>query len=515
MTRRPWFVPGVVFVLLVGLLLTWTIGTPLFGAPDEPAHLYKAYGTAHGQATGERLTEELSNIRRFDVPEEMGQSPDINCWVFQAEVSVACESPARVGAGISTAAVYPPFWYGIVGGGARLLGQDTSQRAYRAVAGVLCAALLAVAVAVALRSPSRRFAPLVLLGLTPMTLFLAGSVNPNGFEVAGFVLLWVLCLHAGHERAPTAFGGTVVGGLVAILLLSRFASAIWVSTGAAVVLLVLGVSGLRRFLNRRFLVPALGLGGLAVVMLLAWSRYAGAEAEDPRLATEASVGEVIRASWERTPEYLRQMVGILGWLDTRPPVFVYWLVAITTVVALVGVVLAREVRLGLAALAVCAGVIVVPIAVNVLSAESAGMIWQGRYTLPLFSMLTLLGMLGWQRTSERDDSRATPLVVGLVTATCFVIAEVAAFWQMLRRFTVGASGKIWLDEPLPWRPAIAPMPLIALNAVLVVAVAVVVVCAALASATEIETENEAAPDTVSGARTHRPEGEGHPQAAAG
>lgn len=491
MTRRSWFTPALVFVLLLALLLTWAIGTPLFGAPDEPAHLFKAYGTAHGQATGEVITEELSNIRRFDVPDELGFSAGIMCWVFQPDVSVGCETPDRAPAGESTAAVYPPFWYAIVGGGARALGQDTSQRAYRAIAASLCAALVALSVGFALRSRARRFTPLVLLGLPPMALFLAGSVNPSGFEIAGFVLLWTMCLHVDHERAPTAFGGALVGGLVAMLLMSRFASAIWVAAGAAVVVLLLGITGLKRFLNRSFLVPALGLSGAAVVLLLAWSRYADAQAEDPRLATDAPLGDVIRASWERTPGYLRQMIGILGWLDAQLPGYVYLLFAIFTAVAVVGVVRARDVRLLLATVAVCIGVIVVPIVINVVSAHSAGLIWQGRYTLPLFAMLVLLGMLGWQRSVERrqgdegdegdegdrsGDERAA-LFVSVVAVTCFAVAEVAGFWQMLRRFAVGSNGKIWLDDPLGWRPSIAPMPLIALNAVLVVALSVVVVLA--------------------------------------
>ena len=56
---------------------------------------------------------------------------------------------------------------------------------------------------------------------------------------------------------------------------------------------------------------------------------------------------------------------------------------------------------------------------------------------------------------------------------------VAAFWQMLRRFSVGANGKIWLDDPLPWQPAIAPIPLIVINSVLAVALALVVSLRAL------------------------------------
>jgi hypothetical protein len=61
------------------LLLTWTVAVPLFGSPDEPAHLYKAYGTAHGQAIGVPIEGFSSNIRRFDVPAEMGLPPNIMC----------------------------------------------------------------------------------------------------------------------------------------------------------------------------------------------------------------------------------------------------------------------------------------------------------------------------------------------------------------------------------------------------------------------------------------------------
>ena len=472
MTRTRWAFPAAVFLTVLLLLLTWTIATPLFGSPDEPAHLYKAYGTAHGEAIGQPIEGSFSpNLRRFDVPAEMGIPPNIMCFVFQADVTAGCVQPGSSSAGESTAATYPPFWYGLVGGGVRLTGHDTSQRAYRAVAAALCAALIAAAFVVARRSASGRLSPLLLLGLTPMTLFLGGSVNPNGFEIAGFLMLWALCLQVDSERAPGRRSGVIVGTIVAVLLLSRFASAIWVATGAGVIALTIGVSGVRRFMNRSFLVPVLGLGGVASALLVAWSRYAGAVADDPRIATEMSLADAARTTWERTPELLRQMIGILGWLDTRIPWFAYALFALFTAVALTGVVLAGDRRLVIAAGAVCAGVIIVPIAVNVASAASAGLIWQGRYSLPLYAMLGMLGMLGWHRALERRPNPRVLTAVRWIASTCFVIAEVAAFWQAMRRFAVGANGKIWLDEPLPWSPSITPMLLIAVNAVLVLALA--------------------------------------------
>lgn len=478
MTRHRWRYPALVFALLWALLLTWTIGTPLFAAPDEPGHLYKAYATAHFQTIGEPIDDALSNIRRYDVPAEMGVPPNIRCFVFLEDVSAGCVEPGTVGAGESTAAVYPPFWYALVGGGARLVDQATSQRTYRAMAGALCAMLVTAAFVAVRRSRSRRFAPLLLLGLTPMALFLSASVNPNGFEVAAFVLLWALCLHAGHPRAPTARGGLVVGALLAMVLCSRVTSIMWVLAGTVVVVLALGGTGVRPFLNRRFLVPALGLAALAELSTVVWTRWAGAEIEDPRIATELTTSEVISTTWRNTPEYLRQMIGILGWLDTRLPWFVYLLFAIFTAVVVAGVVWSRDRRLIVAAVAAIGGVIVIPFAINITSAASAGIIWQGRYTLPLYASLSLLGILGWTAVGDRRPDLRLGTAVGVVAVVCFAVAEVAAFWQMLRRFSVGAGGKIWLVQPLGWSPAIAPMLLIALNACLVGVLSVVLVRAA-------------------------------------
>ena len=205
------------------------------------------------------------------------------------------------------------------------------------------------------------------------------------------------------------------------------------------------------------------------------------------------LADVARTSWERTPEHLRQMIGILGWLDTRIPWFAYALFAVFTAVALAGVVLARDRRLVLASVAVCVGIVVIPIVVNVASASSAGLIWQGRYSLPLYATLGMLGMFGWHRTLVRRPDARVLAAVRWSAVSCFVVAEVAAFWQALRRFAVGASGKIWLDEPLPWSPAVTPMLLIAINAVLVLALAGIVLAGTAGTADSAAPDDELQP----------------------
>ena len=452
--------PVALFVALVVMLCTWVIGMPLFTSPDEAAHVFKAYAVAHGEVLGETLPGQSPNIRRVDVPEFMAPPVDLGCYFGQPTVPASC-AVGPYGTTDSSAGTYPPFWYGVIGGVVRVVGESTHQRAYRFVGAVLCAVFIAAALTVAGRSRAARFAPLVLLGVTPMAAFLAGGVNPNAFEIAGFVLMWSLLFVHDHPRAPTAVGGAIVGGLAGALLLARFASAIWLAAAVVVAVVLLGRQGLRPFWNRRFLVAACGTGGAAALAVVWWSRYAGATTDNPATALDWTTGRVVSHTFGLLPEITQEMVGVLGWLDTDLPTLVYVLWALFTVAALAGVIASRQIRLVVATIAVVIGLVVVPIAVNVVSAGATGLIWQGRYSLPLFTALGVLGAIGWTRTTSVPPGITSAVRYG--AAAAFVIAQTIALWAALRRFTVGSSGKVWLDDPLPWRPGVTPMVLVVVH----------------------------------------------------
>ena len=109
-----------------------------------------------------------------------------------------------------------------------------------------------------------------------------------------------------------------------------------------------------------------------------------------------------------------------------------------------------------------------PLIINGFTNSRAGLTYQGRYSLPLFTGLVFLPM--WNDAS-RSRLRRIPQrwLVGAALALV-VIAEVGALWQMIRRFSVGAHGKILLTGRLPWSPSVTPMLLIAINAVAMLAV---------------------------------------------
>ncbi len=463
--------PLAMFAVVLSLFGTWAVAMPLFTSPDEGAHLFKAYASAHGELVGEAVDGFSTNERLFDLPPDLFV-PNVNCYFGKPDVPAACATD-RDGLPMSSAAVYPPFWYAVVGVPPRIVEHDTSQRTYRMVAAALCAAVITAAFVVARRSRTASLTPLLLIGFTPMTMFLAGTVNPNAFEIALFVFLWTLCLHLDHPRAHTALGGALVGGTLAIVLLSRFAAVIWAVIGLFVVIALLGTRGVRRFVNRRFLGAAAACVAPAIALLTWWTFYARVKVDNEVAATSMGVIGILKTTTRRLPELAQQMIGVLGWLDTDLPWIAYALFAALTLVIVVGVVRSGDRRLQLATALIGIALLATPLAINAFAGSRAGLIWQGRYSLPLFAALGPIGMLAWHRViSDSPDPHRTARTATLLrwgSCTVFAVAEVAGFWQALRRFTVGAHGTWWLAGELPWRPAVAPLLLIALNIVLVAA----------------------------------------------
>jgi hypothetical protein len=108
-----------------------------------------------------------------------------------------------------------------------------------------------------------------------------------------------------------------------------------------------------------------------------------------------------------------------------------------------------------------------PLLINGFTNSRAGLTYEGRYSLPIFVGLVFLPM--WSgRATFRWPRLSQQWLIGAVLALV-VVAEVGGFWQMLRRFTVGAHERILLTGDLPWSPSIAPMVLVAVNAVAMIA----------------------------------------------
>jgi Predicted membrane protein (DUF2142) len=459
---------GGYFLALLVVVVTWAVGIPRFASPDEPAHIYKAYGTAHGELLGSPAGAPFpDNLREFEGPDKLGP-PNLNCYNGQPQVPASCatEISPRL---ISSGARYPPFYYGLVGLPVAATGESDTVLPYRLVSAVLCVALLALAMIVAKRGLRAEVVGLQLAALTPMALFLMASVNPNAIEIAGFVAIWA-CLSrvATDERLPMGLL-ILASWLSAAVVLMRPISIVWMA--ATVVVAVIAASPRRRreLLARRALAWAVGPTTLALVGSWLWLLYSRMEIKDERLTNTLDLAAALRRSVDNWGRYLHQTIGVLGWLDTNLPSFVYaaWFVALGLVAVIHLRGATRRTFIALVALVVVW--LALPLVINGFTNSRAGLTYQGRYSLPIFVGAAFLPMFN-ERSTLRAPRVSQRALVAAVLALV-VVAEVGAFWEMLRRFTVGVHGKILLTGHLPWSPSVAPMLLVVVNALAIAAAA--------------------------------------------
>ena len=164
-------------------------------------------------------------------------------------------------------------------------------------------------------------------------------------------------------------------------------------------------------------------------------------------------------------------MGVFGWLNLPAHPLVFALVG-AGVVALVGaaLVLARG-RWRWAVLVTVVLVLVVPLVVQVPSAARLGLIWQGRYILPvsvgvpLVAMAALVRQVRWQRLAA---------VGGAVLAAVAAAAHIGAFAWSSWRYAYG-FGRSPLAGAPSWEPPGGLLLTVALFTAAVLALGVVCV----------------------------------------
>lgn len=337
------------FFLLTGLLfgLAFTIVTPPFQVPDEPAHFYRSYAISEGELWAQRHGASLgamlpASLRALDT-ELRGDLPgrpelEIRPEKIVRALRVPLAEERRVFVDYRTSAqlsFVPYLPQAAAMAIARMLGAPPLVLLYaaRLVNLLVATALIALALR---RLPAFRWL-LTLLALTPMALFLRGSLSADAFTMAVAFLLaaTVARLAWGEDQQD---GGQ--GGWRDLALLTACAAALCLTRPVYVPL-----AGLA------FLIPAHRLPGgrrlpaLAPFVLVTAAAFALAVAIGSAVDLPLRVDEVVdrdrqiqdafadptRVAWilirdslQQGDRYLAQMVGQLGWLDVNLPKPFLW-----------------------------------------------------------------------------------------------------------------------------------------------------------------------------------------------
>jgi hypothetical protein len=302
----------------------------------------------------------------------------------------------------------------------------------------------------------------LLCAITPMTLFLAASLNPSGLEIAGAIAFAACLLRIARDGFGTGlvWAGLGVGG--AVMVLSRSNAPLWVFLDAAVFLGLTGVRpGVRIVRDAgRPAAAALGAVGGAIVLNRIWEFLYG-----PHLIVDPTpLDTALHAGWLELAPILDQQVGVFGYLEVRmaPLAYVAWFSATAALVAIALLLGDRRERAVVAA--TVAATLVLPVLLVALTMRHTGFSLQGRYVLAFAVMVPLLaGEVVFRHRDALVRLRATALA--LPFAAVVAVVHVQALYSNGRRYAVGISGPAWFPGSELWGPVGGWLPWLALTAV--------------------------------------------------
>ena len=465
-------------------MLTWALASPLMSSPDEPAHAIRAAAVVRGDFTG-TISNEVSGTSEVFVPEYVAHSSDYTCYAFVNTTVAKCPishsaHPDALVKAFTTATLNTPVFYAIVGLPTLVLDGQKALYAMRAVVALICSLLLASVFMAVSQLPRSRWALLAsLVSLTPMVLFLSGSINPNAVEVCAAAAAFANLLLVFRVQSPGSLLGKRIAPLavsVFFLVNTRSLSLLWLALVLVTALLFAKFDVVKNVFSRPIAWIGTGVMGVIALAALWWFLTpVGLTTQDkspPGLGTPWRTAFL--AMLDQTFAYGTSWIGVFGWIDTPSPGFtiVVWTAAAAALVFASVVLAYRRTRIALILLG--ATLIFVPPIVQANLVGDWGYVWQGRYTLAVFVCLLIATGIAlderFSDTWERPLSRlVTPAIVLLAGA------QFAAFVWALKRYTVGlGSDRTWIDAVLrpEWQP---PFGWITLSVVFVVLLAASVV----------------------------------------
>ena len=385
------------FTLLTMLVFGYFFTTPQFASPDEPAQMATAWVYTSPDTnlgfSSPTLDDKVPEILFFDPScYKFNSTQDASCLPKLSDMSTKFETPPLV-------TNYPPLYYWVVGSGLRI--GELIGSTWMLNLGRLFSLFLNLGLLFWVFRGRNRIATFdnwaLLIGLTPMYLFLIPTINPSSWEVTT-AIAFVYFFSKIFLRSPRSAQNYVILGFLAILLtLSRPLGMVWLVLLSFFCLFF-------PFGQRNFapwdpktiisLLPSLILGVL-------WYFKAGGVAGNIDPEYPYSISEWVTHGWkslELIPERIRQGYGVLGWLDTPPPAAYYFIVCTLLTVFMYNN-LRNQKKLLQFFVAYALTAILVFTAIELYMWKYWPLIWQGRYSLAL-----LLGIWVLFFTEPKTDS---------------------------------------------------------------------------------------------------------------
>jgi uncharacterized membrane protein len=441
---RAWRLPGAFAVIASCAGAGFVVTTPPLQAPDENRHLIRAYAIAGGELVatpypgtpqhGVAAVEVPVSIIRM--PERLGADIAFQPEVRQDLARVAAEWRRPLAPEHrewhALPSTYSPLVYAPQAAAVALARRlDPPPVAYVYLGRVANLAVYVALVAAALRlAPVHRWT-LFLVALAPMAIFQAASLSPDAATNAIAWLFVAAVLGAACRSAPITrweLGGliglaaslgllkplaAVLAPLVLLVPAHRFGRGPWLAAGAGAVAAAVATGGLWYGTLTQLPLPVVVEGA-----------DEGAQLRGMLGDPVGYAGLLARSVVASAGLYARTTVGVLGWLDTELPSWVYpaWWAALAGVAVFDADAaspvrgLARAGCLALAIAGMLAAISLIYL-INPIGHDPIGGV-QGRYFLPFLP----LGAIALQRGAGRGLPETARLAIPVFCAAILVVA---------------------------------------------------------------------------------------------
>lgn len=428
--------------MLSGVGILWSLASPLPSGPDEPAQIIKAAAVAHGELIGKHTASLPPPTTLVRVPETAneagGHQTDVCDYARTGAPVGGCLTPLHPSSRTVVASTYvgryPPLYYAIVGLPSLASSHAWSLRAMRMVSALACALFLGLAMAAAAAWTSSRWLVIgVALAITPVALYTAAVVNPNGFEICTAIAAWTtgtILVFDRSQRPPAGLLAAFVASTIACDF-TRPLSFAWMAALVVTLVVIRPRAALRLWRDRRVKVAvglvALGCAGAAAYVVAAHSLLV----EDFPLPKGLSNGYIAKQLAELIPSWIYQFIGSYGSPNFGGPALAtaLWLVA-ASLLLVAGLLTGRRREAAWLALFVVGALGVVPFVATYTHARLHGFGWQGRYNYPLAAGIPIVAaaLLG---------RRPLPSAARAAAAGVWVVGQGASMYWVLLRYTVG------------------------------------------------------------------------------
>ncbi len=445
-----WRVFLISFVLSLAAMLLWSFASPLGSVPDEPSHFIRAAAVVRGQAVAP-IAPAPPGSNEAVVPRYVAYTNELPCFAFNPNVSAGCQrqlkgAPGTLVKTTQTAEANSPAFYAVIGLPSLFLTGDAGLYGMRAVNSLLCSLMIGFMFLCASQLRRPRWAYVgAFASITPMVIYLGGSVNPNAIEATAagalFSVLVVLFSRYSSRRLLVERLGIVVLSTAA-LVSTRSISLLWVLIAIGAALLFSQRAVLRRLVSERIVWVFAGIAAVACAVSLIWfvrPPEAVNPAPAPGVGTSFAAGFLFMIG--NTFNFGSGWIGLFGWLDTPAPTITLITWGAAVLGAVIAALAAGRKRYFWAIVLLAGAVILTPAISQAAVVGKLGYIWQGRYILALTVMLMLACGFVLDRAGARLLPRTQLTVVGI--AVGFLgFAHVVAFVNTLKRYAVGMNGTL-------------------------------------------------------------------------